>query len=113
MAEGVVSAPFLPSSDQGRKGGFAPLSKQHSITCRITNEIPNKYKPFQRRIGRKTRCMHRNFEELGARPDKAEPSLLADIALAAILSSSRPVGAPLNAQLSVAGFGALDKLTKP
>jgi hypothetical protein len=27
MAEGVVSEPFLPSGDQGCKGGFATLSK--------------------------------------------------------------------------------------
>jgi hypothetical protein len=27
MAEEVVSAPFLPSGDQGRKGGFATLPK--------------------------------------------------------------------------------------
>jgi hypothetical protein len=33
MAEGVVSAPFLPSRDQGRKGGFEPLPKQHPFTC--------------------------------------------------------------------------------
>jgi hypothetical protein len=31
MAEGVVSEPFLPSGDQGHKGGFAPLPKQHPI----------------------------------------------------------------------------------
>jgi hypothetical protein len=32
LAEGVVSAPFLPSGDQGRKGGFA-----HSIGQFIQN----------------------------------------------------------------------------
>jgi hypothetical protein len=40
LAEGVVSAPFLPSGDQGRKGGFAPLPKQHPIARRITDETP-------------------------------------------------------------------------
>jgi hypothetical protein len=31
MAEGVVSEPFLPSGDQGRKGGFATLPKPSVI----------------------------------------------------------------------------------
>jgi hypothetical protein len=39
LAEEVVSAPFLPSGDQGHKGGFATLPKQHSIARRITNRI--------------------------------------------------------------------------
>ena len=31
MAEGVVSEPFLPSGDQGHKGGFATIQKQASF----------------------------------------------------------------------------------
>jgi hypothetical protein len=54
MAEGVVFEPFLPSGDQGRKGGFATLPKQKPITCRITNEIPAEIKPYKRNFGRKT-----------------------------------------------------------
>jgi hypothetical protein len=64
MAEGVVSEPLLPSGDQGRKGGFAPLPKQHPITCRITNEISHKDKPFPKSIGRKTWCEHGHSQEL-------------------------------------------------
>jgi hypothetical protein len=33
VAEEVVSEPFLPSGDQGHKGGFAPLPKQHQFAC--------------------------------------------------------------------------------
>jgi hypothetical protein len=40
LAEGVISAPFLLSGDQGRKGGFAPLPKQHPIARRIIDETP-------------------------------------------------------------------------
>jgi hypothetical protein len=54
LAEGVVSEPFLPSGDQGRKGGFATLSKQHPITRGVTYEIPPKIKSFCGYYGRKT-----------------------------------------------------------
>jgi hypothetical protein len=78
-AEGVVSAPFLPSGDQGHKGGFAPLPKQHPITCRITNEIPHKDKPFPRSIGRKTWREHGHSQELATWSNQAKQTILAGI----------------------------------
>ena len=77
LAEGVVSAPFLPSGDQGRKGGFAPLPKQHPIACRITNEIPHKDKPFSRSIGRKTWREHGHTQELANGSNQAKQTVLA------------------------------------
>jgi hypothetical protein len=45
LAEGVVSEPFLPSGDQGHKGGFATLPEQHPIARGTANEIPHKNEP--------------------------------------------------------------------
>jgi len=36
LAEGVVSAPFLPSGDQSRKDGFAPFYRYHT---KCTNSL--------------------------------------------------------------------------
>jgi hypothetical protein len=41
LAEGVVSALFLPSGDQGHNDGFAAAPKQHPITRGITDKIPS------------------------------------------------------------------------
>ncbi len=77
MAEGVVSAPFLPFGDQGRKGGFASLSIQLPITCRITNKISNRYKPFSGSIGSKTWCEHGDSKELAIGSNQAQQTVLA------------------------------------
>lgn len=77
MAEGVVSEPLLPSGDQGRKGGFAPLPKQPPIACRITNGIPHKDKPFPRSIGRKTWREHAHSQELATGSNQAKQTVLA------------------------------------
>jgi hypothetical protein len=55
LAEGVVSEPFLPSGDQGHKGGFAALTKQHPITRNIANKTPHEIELFTSNFGRKTR----------------------------------------------------------
>jgi hypothetical protein len=54
LAEGVISEPFLPSGDQGCKGGFATPPKQPTNTGRITYEIPAEIKSFLGCFGRKT-----------------------------------------------------------
>jgi hypothetical protein len=77
LAEGVVSEPFLPSGDQGRKGGFATLPKQHPIACRIANEIPAEIKSVLGCFGRNTGRQLGNFQELGTRPDKTKQEILA------------------------------------
>jgi hypothetical protein len=52
------------------------LTKQHQFACRITDEIPDKHRRFQRCIGRITWREHGNFQELGTRLDTAKPPLL-------------------------------------
>jgi hypothetical protein len=39
MAEGVVFEPFLPSSDQGRKGGFATLVSEPQKSAYFLSRI--------------------------------------------------------------------------
>ena len=53
-AEGVVSAPFLPSGDQGHKGGFATLPKQYPIARRIIDRTPRENKPYPGNLCGKT-----------------------------------------------------------
>src|ERR1700690_1547172 len=65
LAEGVGFEPFLPSSDQGHKGRFAPLPKQHPIFGGVTNEIPPEIRPYPSSLGLKTRREHRHSQELG------------------------------------------------
>jgi hypothetical protein len=77
LAEGVVSEPFLPSGDQGHKGGFATLPKQQPITCRITNEIPAEIKSFFGYFGHKAGRELGDFQELGTWPDKTKQAVLA------------------------------------
>jgi hypothetical protein len=76
MAEGVVTEPFLPSGDQGRKGGFATLPKQRPITCGITNEIPHENEPFPSGPGRKIWCELGNTQKLGVLPNQTQQPIL-------------------------------------
>jgi hypothetical protein len=72
VAEGVVSEPFLSFSDQGHKGGFATLPKQHPIACRITNETPPEIKSFSGNFGRKTWRERGHSQELGIGSNQAK-----------------------------------------
>jgi hypothetical protein len=75
-AEGVVSAPFLPSGDQGHKGGFATLPKQYSIARRIIDRIPRENKPYSGNLCGKTGRKLGHTQKLGARPGEAKPQVL-------------------------------------
>jgi hypothetical protein len=86
MAEGVVSEPFLPSGDQDRKVGFAPLSKQHPILCRITNKMQAEIRFFSATFGCKTEGELGNAQKLGTRLDAAQQVLLAETQNPAALS---------------------------
>jgi hypothetical protein len=66
----------LPSGDQGRKGGFATLPKQHPIACRITNETPPEIKSFSGNFGRKTGRELGNTQKLGVLPNQAQQAIL-------------------------------------
>jgi hypothetical protein len=77
VAEGVVSEPFLPSGDQGRKGGFATLPKQRPIPWRITNGIPPEIKPYLSNFGRKIGREHEHSQELGNGSNQAKQTILA------------------------------------
>jgi DNA-binding XRE family transcriptional regulator len=88
MAEGVVSEPFLPSGDQGRKVGFAPLSKQYPILCGITNKMQAEIRFFSANFGCKTEGELGNAQKLGTRLDAAQQMLLAETQNPAALSLS-------------------------
>jgi hypothetical protein len=77
VAEGVSSEPFLPSGDQGRKGGFAPLPKQHPIARRITDETPYGIKPFQANAGREIGRKLGYSQKLGILPNQTWQTVLA------------------------------------
>jgi len=81
LAEGVVSEPFLPSGDQGHKGGFVPLPKQPPIACGITKGIPYEDKAFPRSIGRKTWREHGHPQELATGSNQAKQTVLAGASL--------------------------------
>jgi hypothetical protein len=76
LAEGVVSEPFLPPGDQGRKGGFATLPKGPPIACRITNEISHENEPCPGNLGRKTGRELGNTQKLGVLPNQAQQAIL-------------------------------------
>jgi hypothetical protein len=76
MAEGVVFEPFLPSCDQGHKGGFATLQKQPPIARAITNEISHENEPCPGKLGRKTGRELRNTQELGVLPNQTQQAIL-------------------------------------
>ena len=76
LAEGVVSAPFLPFGDQGHKGGFATLPKQHPIARRIIDRIPRENKPYPGNLSGKTGRKLGHPQKLGARLDEAKPQVL-------------------------------------
>jgi hypothetical protein len=73
----VVRAPLLPSDDQGRKGGFAPLPKQHPILRGIASEIQAGIRFFSDNFGLKTRREFGHSHKLGAWMDTAKPTILA------------------------------------
>jgi hypothetical protein len=91
LAEGVVSEPFLPSGDQGHKGGFAPLPKHHPFAWWITDKTPHKDKPFPNNLGCKTWREHRNFEELRTRLDAAKSSFLAKSSRSALCTETTDI----------------------
>ena len=66
VAEGDVSAPLLPPSDQGHKGRFAPSLPKQSFTCQGTSGRPHQTQADQRSIRYPAWSKCRNFGELAA-----------------------------------------------
>ena len=72
----MVSEPFLPPGDQGRKVGFATLPKQRPIACRIADEIPPENEPRSGKLGRKTGREFGNTQKLGVLPNQTQQAIL-------------------------------------
>ena len=64
MAEGVVSEPFLPSGDQGRKGGFAPF-----MQVTVGETVVHWYDA--KRSRKEARCQRENAQKLGTQSQQA------------------------------------------
>jgi hypothetical protein len=70
MAEGVVSEPFLPSGDQGRKGGFAPF-----MQVAVGETVVHWYDA--KRSRKEARRQRENAQKLGTQPQQARQVSLA------------------------------------
>ena len=74
LAEGVVSEPLLPSGDQGRKGGFAPLVGkfvQNAYRLSFTQQNVEEHPCCE------ARCEFGHAQKLGVWTDSSEPKIMA------------------------------------
>jgi hypothetical protein len=72
LAEGVVSAPFLPSDDQGHKVRFATLQFKQSNAWQVAHGSAVKFGFNARSIGWKVKNQPWHAQKLGTWPDKAK-----------------------------------------
>src|SRR5437773_2172944 len=77
MAEGVVSAPLLPSGDKGRKDGFAPFCDESLATFTTYCKTAHKGWTHPKNNGCATGCGFQNPPELGEWPDHTTKTVLA------------------------------------